>query len=72
MKITFLFDSEVEDDIIKAERCMKVDSALNALYQIKSFLREKVKYTDEKNYDTMQKKFFEILSDNDIDLEKLW
>ena len=76
MKATLEFDLEDPDDIVSHIRSVKALDLSICLTEIRQELRSKLKYEDLSDHDTnlyecMQEKFFEILEDNNINLDEL-
>ncbi|MCP4649753.1 MAG: hypothetical protein GY853_06690 [PVC group bacterium] len=76
MKATIEFDSPEDQDIY--ERMVFADSMASVLYNFQEYLRGQIKHNIEltteesKLLRTVQCKFFELMADKGVDLERLW
>lgn len=73
MKSILKFDLENKDDEYELNRCLKSLDMILALNEIKESIRQKIKYQDIEviNLEEFQEEFFEILSNYDINIDKL-
>ena len=76
MKITFECDTDKENfDPCELEQLKHASDMARALHQLEEAVREWYKYPSDNaplNADTLHEKFYEIIQNNNIDIEKLW
>jgi len=66
-KIIYKLPDERMDFII----AVKADDMLTALLEIERYLRSAVKYGPEQTQEQIRQMFYEILTDNDINMDNL-
>jgi hypothetical protein len=80
MKVNIEFNIEGEDGFYeqqKLNQMMAANDALSALYDIDKMLRNKYRYPEnfkheEDRVEAIRESFYEILKDNNIDLDRLF
>lgn len=72
MKVICKFDLDDEDDAFKYNAALRAPNMFHALTEYGQWLRSICKYTETNqlpNAEACKEKFWEILSDNKVDLE---
>lgn len=69
MKAILEFD--LPDDQYEFDQCTKASDMASALWDMDQFLRAEYKYNENEAAHPIREKFFEILSDNDLVLDKI-
>jgi len=70
MKVTLEFDTEEEGQRAELEEVMQASRMGIALWDMQQYLRSQYKYADEPDdIEKIYEMFFEILGDNNVNLE---
>lgn len=74
MRVTYIFNDENPDDVYKLKTFNQAKEIHDALCDFSEFLRTKLKHEELKEeeydiYEIVKDEFFEIMNDNNVNLE---
>ena len=75
MKVTFEFDTDSENfNCCEYEQIKKAPNLANVVWDWDSYLRSLYKHSDktEFNIEELRDKWYDLLSENDVSIDKLW